>query len=78
MAVTTVEPKTQLAAAVRLVREYRHSATCVCSEYRDLSGEGFCTARQATWNRAIDRLIDEVLRTQACIESVRDINEEPA
>jgi hypothetical protein len=65
---TTVDPQTQLKAAVRLARQYRHYRECNCCLYRRtklLHGVmvhegGFCSLEEARWSERIDLLIREI------------------
>lgn len=59
--VTVTDPKVQIRDAVAFSRDARHHSDCCCFMYRDSAGEGFCSDRQALWNRAIDKLIDQCL-----------------
>ena len=58
-------PEVQLAEAVTLLRRYKHYRDCRCFQHRNLDREGFCSAEEALWSRACDRLLDDVLRAKA-------------
>ena len=57
--VTVTDPKQQIKDAVAFSRDARHHSNCSCFMFRDRTGEPFCSDREALWNRAIDRLIDQ-------------------
>lgn len=59
MPATVVDTKTQLVDAVLFVRDSRHHTACRCYSYRDTTGAGYCSDREAIWNRAVNRLLSE-------------------
>jgi hypothetical protein len=65
MPATTVSPRQQIRDALMFARDSRHHSGCKCGLYRDRDGTPFCSDREAIWQRAIDKLIDDCLRDGA-------------
>ena len=60
---TTIAPTNsvaQIADALQFARESRHFDGCPCAMFRDKDGAPHCTDRAALWNRAIDRLLENI------------------
>lgn len=51
---------TQIAEALAYVRKSRHYDGCHCFMYRAATGQSFCTAEEALWNKALDRLLENI------------------
>ena len=63
MPATTLDPRRQIRDALQFVRRYQHHDGCRCGTYRNTRGEAFCSSGHATWNRAIDALIEQCRAT---------------
>jgi hypothetical protein len=48
-------PENRVTLALAQARRNRHHATCRCHRF-----EGYCTANDALWSRAVDRELDEM------------------
>lgn len=60
--VTTIapaDPVTQIRDAVAFARASRHHQDCRCAMFRK-DGAGFCSDREALWQRAIDVLLTNI------------------
>lgn len=54
------DPVTQIAEALHYVRKARHFQGCCCFMYRNAALEAFCTPEEALWNKAVDRLLENI------------------
>ena len=48
-------PENRVALALAHARKYRHHQSCRCQRF-----EGYCTANDALWSRAVDRELDAI------------------
>jgi hypothetical protein len=48
-------PENRVTLALAQARRNRHHSTCRCHRF-----EGYCTANDALWSRAVDRELDEI------------------
>jgi hypothetical protein len=61
---TTVAPSNpvlQIAEALAYVRKAKHYDGCKCAMFRNAAGSPHCSAEEALWTKAVDRLIDNIL-----------------
>jgi hypothetical protein len=57
--ITTLDPRIEIQHALTYARQQRHHPDCHCGNYRH-RGAAYCTPAEATWCRAIDRLLKAI------------------
>jgi len=60
MSTVTTDPRGMIADAIGYLRKARHHLDCRCFNYRDLDHVGWCSPQEAMWNKAVDKLIDDI------------------